>query len=118
MFENIKSLTDMQKLNIVRIIHTTIWCVFVAAILYVCYAGIFDRVNTLVWVCIGIVLIECAVLLINRWKCPLTSLAFKYTDNHPIGFDIFLPKWLARYNKILFSTLFIIGILLVLWRTI
>jgi hypothetical protein len=113
-----KPLSDIQKLNVVKIIHTTIWCVFVAAIIYVCYAGIFDRVNTLVWFCIGIVLIEGVVLLINKWKCPLTSLAYKYTNIHPIGFDIFLPKWLARHNKILFSTLFVVGISLVLWRTL
>ena len=116
--KKIKPLSDMQKLNIVRIVHTAIWGVFVAAILYVCYAGIFDRVGKFTWFCIVLVLIECVVLLINRWKCPLTSLAYKYTNTHPVGFDIFLPRWLAQHNKILFSSLFIVGVFLVLWRTL
>ena len=113
-----KPLSDAGKLIAVKLIHTLIWFVFVTAILYVCYAGAFDRVNRLVWFCIGAVIIESIVLLINKGRCPLTSLAGKYTDARPIGFDIFLPEWLARYNKILFSTVFIVGLILVLWRTV
>ena len=111
-------LSDAGKLTAVKLIHTLIWLIFVAAILYVCYAGAFNQVNRLVWYCIGLVFIEGIVLLITKGTCPLTSLARKYTDVHPIGFDIFLPQWLAKYNKILFSTLFLIGLSLVLWRTV
>ncbi|MFT7189365.1 MAG: hypothetical protein ACI9AV_002644, partial [Sediminicola sp.] len=32
------------------------------------------------------------------------------------NFDIFLPNWLAKYNKVIFTTLFIIGLGLVLIR--
>ena len=113
-----KTVSDATKLTIIRLIHTVIWLVFAVAILYVLYAGVFDRVNRMVWFCIGIVLIEGIVLLINKGRCPLTSLASKYTNAHPIGFDIFLPKWLAKYNKILFSTLFLIGLSFVLWRMV
>ena len=113
-----KFLSDAGKLIAVKLIHTLIWLIFVAAILYVCYAGAFNRVNGLVWFCIGAVIIEGIVLLINKGRCPLTSFAGKYTNDHPIGFDIFLPKWLAKHNKILFSTLFFIGLSLVLFRTV
>ena len=103
---------------IVKLAHTLIWFVFVAAILYVCYAGMFNKVNNLVWFCIGAVIVEGAVLLANKGKCPLTSIAYRYTDSHSIGFDIFLPVWLAKYNKLLFSTLFLVGVALVIWRTV
>ena len=112
-----KPLSDIVKLTAIKLVHTLVWLVFVTAILYVCYAGAFNKVNRLVWFCIGIVITEGFVLLINKWRCPLTSLACKYTNVHPVGFDIFLPKWLAKHNKILFSTIFLIGLLLVLWRT-
>ena len=95
-----------------------IWCVLVTAILYIIYAGIFDRVNMLVWFCIGLVFIECIILLICKWKCPLTILGYRYTDNHDIGFDIFLPAWLAKHNKAIFSILFSVGLALVLWRVL
>ena len=107
-----KPLPDAGKLIIVKLIHTVVWSVFAAAIFYVCYAGAFDRVNRLVWFCIGLIVIEGIVLSANKWRCPLTSLAAKYTDAHPIGFDIFLPSWLAKHNKILFSSLFLVGLIL------
>ena len=116
--EKLKPLTDAEKLTIIKLTHTIIWGIFVVAILYVCYAGVFNQVNKLVWFCIAAVLLEGIVLLINKRKCPLTSLACKYADVHPVGFDIFLPKWLAKHNKLLFSTIFLIGLSLVLWRTV
>jgi len=105
-----------DKLVIIKIIHTLIWFIFVTVIIYVCYAGMFNKVNRLVWYCIGAVLIEGVILLINKGKCPLTSLAGKYSDNRSSNFDIFLPEWLAKYNKILFSAIFLVGLSLVLWR--
>ena len=112
----LKPLSSMIKLNIIKFAHTIVWGIFVAAILYVCYAGIFDRVTRLAWFCITAVFIEAIVLLINKWKCPFTSLGYKYTNNHSVGFDIFLPAWLAKHNKAIFSTLFSVGFVMVLWR--
>ena len=108
--------SDNSKLILIKLFHTAIWCVFVTAILYVVYAGLFDRVNIWVWLCIILVFIEGIVLMICKGKCPFTILGHKYTKNPQIGFDIFLPVWLAKNNKIIFSTLFAIGLGLVLWR--
>jgi len=107
-----------KNLFLIKLTHTAIWCVFVAAILYVLYAGIFDRVDILTWFCIGLVFIEGIILMIYKWRCPLTLLGHKYTNNPRVGFDIFLPMWLAKNNKTIFSTLFIIGFILVLWRAL
>ena len=113
-----KPLSATNKLNIIKFIHTIVWGIFAVAILYVCYAGIFDKITRLVWFCIAAVLIEAVVLLINKWKCPFTSLCYKYTSNHTVGFDIFLPVWLAKHNKVIFTTLFSVGFALVLWRVL
>ena len=110
--------SDRSKLIIIKLAHTAIWCIFAAAILYVLYAGIFDIVNTLVWICIGLVFIEGIVLLICKGKCPFTIIGYKYTENPQIGFDIFLPAWLAKSNKLIFTTIFVIGLILVLWRVL
>lgn len=68
----------------------------------------------------GLVLVECAVLAVNRGRCPLTDLAARYTGQRQDNFDIYLPVWLARRNKVIFGTLFVAGILFVLvrWRAI
>jgi len=107
---------DKSKLTQIKLAHTAIWLMFVSAILYVLFAGIFNRINALVWVCIGAVVVEGIVLLIFKGKCPFTIAGYKYAENPQIGFDIFLPVWLAKNNKIIFSTLFIIGLALVVWR--
>jgi len=65
-------------------------------------------------VLIGLVLVECAVLAANRGRCPLTDLAGRYTEERADNFDIYLPLWLARHNKTIFGTLFVIGTLFVL----
>jgi hypothetical protein len=105
-----------RKLLIIKTAHTAIWCVLVAAILYVLYAGMFNNVNTLTWICIGSVFIEGIVLFIYKGKCPFTVAGHKYAENPRVGFDIFLPEWLAKYNKLIFTSIFIIGLILVVWR--
>ena len=84
----LKPLSDLDKLYMIKLIHTIIWGIFVVAILYVLYAGIFDRITKLVWICIAAVLIEAIVLLVNRWKCPFTLMGYKYTNNHTVVYQI------------------------------
>ena len=64
----------------------------------------------------GLVLFECAVLAVNRGRCPLTDLASRHTAERVDNFDIYLPLWLVRYNKAIFGTLFALGELFVLGR--
>ena len=59
---------------------------------------------------------EVAILLVNRMRCPLTGVAARYTDDRADNFDIFLPEWLARHNKLIFGTLFALGEVYLLWR--
>mgnify|MGYP003645798412 FL=1 len=60
---------------------------------------------------------EGIVLLVFKMFCPLTIWARKYSDSTKDNFDIFLPNWLAKYNKLIFTTLYIIGLVIVLIRT-
>jgi hypothetical protein len=62
----------------------------------------------------GCVLLECAVLALNRGKCPLTAVAARFTSDRSPSFDIYLPNWIAKWNKVLFGSLFVINGLVVL----
>lgn len=64
----------------------------------------------------GIVLLEGVILLANRWRCPMTGVAARYTQDQTVGFDIYLPAWLARHNKTIFTVVFALGIAFALWR--
>ena len=111
-------MTDNQKLLMIKWAHTLIWLGFVMAIFYVVYSGVANDITQYTWAAIALVIGEGLVLLIFNRFCPLTILARKYSDATRDNFDIFLPNWLARYNKHIFTTIFLIGLLLVLFREV
>jgi len=60
--------------------------------------------------------LECLVLLLFKMACPLTVVARRYSDSQRPNFDIYLPEWLARYNKLIYG-LILLGILVgLVWR--
>ncbi len=105
-----------KKLLYIKIAHTIIWLFYVIIISYVLYAGIYNKIDIYTWIAIGLVIMEGIILIIFKGKCPFTILGYKYTNNAEIGFDIFLPKWLAKNNKAIFTTIFIIGIIIIIYR--
>lgn len=109
-------MTNAGKLQAIKLVHTLIWVFFVTVIFYVVYCGIADQVNPLTWVAVGLVVMEGLVLLVFKMFCPLTLMARKYSDSEKDNFDIYLPNWLAKYNKQIFTTIFVIGLVLVLIR--
>jgi hypothetical protein len=98
----------------VKVLHTVVWAFFAGCILALPVAALAGRFALAGWLALA-VLGEVAVLLLNRWRCPLTDVAARYTEVRRDNFDIFLPRWLARYNKQVFGTLFVLGGLVALW---
>ena len=109
-------MTARTKLILTKLLHTLIWVFFVTVIFYVLYCGITGRITPLTWVAIGLVVFEGLVLLIFRMRCPLTYVARRYSDSQKDNFDIYLPNWIAKYNKQIFTTIFVVGLILVLYR--
>jgi hypothetical protein len=100
----------------IKALHTAIWAVMAFACLYVLYAGITGAMTLLVWVCVVLIAFEGLVLLVNKGVCPLTPMARKYTTEQRENFDIYLPEWLAKHNKMIFGVIFTAGLLLILLR--
>jgi hypothetical protein len=109
-------MNQADKLLSIRFIHTLIWAFFVAVIGYILYSGIANKVNTYTWIGIGLIICEGLILLIFKASCPFTLVARKYSDSEKHNFDIFLPNWLAKYNKLIFTTIYLAGVALVLFR--
>ena len=99
----------------IKLLHTVVWLFFVGCILAIPIAGAMRQFS---WAAAfsGVVLLECAVLALNRGRCPLTDVAARHTAERAANFDIYLPEWLARYNKEIFGTLFVLGELFVVLR--
>lgn len=104
------------KLYILRIIHTIIWLFFNVVIFYLYYAVITNKIDK--WICIGLILMEGVVLLLFKKFCPITLIARKYSNSTKDNFDIFLPNWLAKYNKLIYTSLFIIAVLILIYRLV
>src|SRR3954468_11338648 len=99
-----------QALRAVKVAHTIVWALFagcVVAIPLFAWRGSFAQA----FVSIAIVFLEVGVLAANRMRCPLTDVAARFTDDRADNFDIYLPLWLARYNKVIFGSLFARGLL-------
>lgn len=70
------------------------------------------------WIAIGLIIGEGLTLVLFKMFCPITVLARKYSDSDKDNFDIFLPNWLARYNKIIFTSIYVVGLIIVFLRVV
>ena len=107
-----------RHLITIKLLHTLIWVILAGATFGVLYSGLSGHITFYTWVAIAMIVLEGIVLLIFRWSCPLTLVARKYSDSQKDNFDIYLPNWLARHNKLIFTTLFLTGFVLVLLRVV
>lgn len=105
-----------NKLLFIKSLHTVIWLFFNVVIFYLLYAAITNKIDIWVWICIALVLLEGLVLLAFKMFCPLTVIARKYSDSTKANFDIFLPNWLAKYNKLIYTSIFVVAVIIVVYR--
>jgi hypothetical protein len=102
-------------LQVIKLAHTVVWALLVAVILAIPVMAWQERV-TATAVLTGIMLGEVLLLVVNGWRCPLTDLAARYTDDRRANFDIYLPLWLAANNKRIFGSIFAAGVMFSIWR--
>jgi hypothetical protein len=105
------------KLFVVKLVHTIVWAVFAGSIIAIPACASAGNLRV-AWSLIGFVCLEVVVLAVNRMRCPLTDVAGRYTSDRRDNFDIYLPLWLARYNKQLFGGLYVAGIVYTLWVSV
>jgi hypothetical protein len=101
-------------LVLVKALHTMVWAFFAGCIVALPVAALAGRLRLAAWLAAA-VSVEVVVLVANRWRCPLTDVAARYTEDRRDNFDIYLPLWVARYNKQIFGPLFAVGALVALW---
>jgi len=112
-------LREDARLRAVKLLHTVAWAFFATCVVLIPFAASQHRFG-LAGLLIGAVAVESVVLVANSWRCPLTDVAAKYTEDRRPNFDIYLPSWLARFNKEIFGSLYAVGILwtIVAWMLV
>jgi hypothetical protein len=98
----------------IKLVHTLLWAILAGATLVLPVMAVLGRFDWVLALTI-LMLMECGILLLNGWRCPLTNLAAHFTNERSDNFDIYLPRWLAHWNKTIFGSLFLVGELIALW---
>jgi len=111
-------LGQQGALRRIKLLHTIVWAFFAGCILAIPLAAATGRLKLALFL-IAVVAVEVVVLLANGFRCPLTAIAGRYTPDREDNFDIYLPLWLARHNKLIFGTLYLAGVAytIVGWRS-
>ena len=107
--------TTVNPLTAIKLGHTVVWAFFVACILAIPIYTAKSEFGIAAFFT-AVVAVEVAVLMLNRMQCPLTAIAARHTDDRRPNFDIYLPEWLARNNKQVFGSLYVLAVLFLLVR--
>ena len=109
-------MTENVKLQLIKAIHTIIWVFFNVVIFYLLYAVVVDKIDKWVWICLGLILLEGIILIVFKKMCPITLIERKFSNSQQDNFDIYLPNWLAKYNKEIYSIIVLIAIVILIYR--
>src|SRR4030095_10177 len=104
-------MSSAVSLCLVKVTHTIVWAILatcIVAIPVLAWLGHDRQASVLILV----VLVELLVLMANGGNCPMTAVAARYTTDRRDNFDIYLPQWLARYNKLIFGAIYLLGVAL------
>ena len=105
---------ESGTLRSIKLAHTLVWAVFAGCVIAIPVLSWAGEIRSAA-LCAAVVAGEVLVLALNRWRCPLTDVAARYTGDRRDNFDIYLPEWLARHNKVVFGSLYVAGLLVLAW---
>jgi len=80
------------------------------------YAVIVNKLDRWLWIGYGLFVLEGITLLVFKFFCPLTIIARKYSNSTKSNFDIYLPNWLAKYNKPIYTSILGIIVIITIFR--
>lgn len=104
------------KLTLIKIIHTLIWVFFNVVIIYMLYAVLVNKLDGWLWIGYGLFILEGITLLVFKFFCPLTIMARKYSHSSKDNFDIYLPNWLAKYTKLIYTSILAVIIIITIYQ--
>jgi hypothetical protein len=80
------------------------------------YAAVVNKLDVWLWIGYGIIFLEGITLLIFKSFCPITVLARNYSNSTKDNFDIYLPNWLAKHNKLIYTLILVIVIFITAYQ--
>ncbi len=105
-------------ITFIKTIQTVIWLIMTTSVVYIGYSVFSMRFDALFFVSLFLIVSETLVILVNSWKCPLTTIARRYRPEDAPDFDIYLPRTVAKYNKEIFSFILLTILLVYIFRSV
>lgn len=105
-----------NKVFLIKLVHSLIFFLMMASLLYILYSGITGTFNLLLLFALMTIFIEGITLILNKWRCPMAGLAEKYGAESGSVTDIFLPSVIARNSFRIFSVVFTLELILLAIR--
>ncbi len=108
--------THYKSITLVKTVHTVAFYLMSAVLMLMVYEVIADRITLITWHAAGLFLAEGIVLVLNRGRCPLTSMAERLGASSGQITDLFLPKWFADRIFKVYGVLFVASLVLLIVR--
>ena len=100
-------MNNERKIFWVKFVHSFAFFLFTACVGYVLYSAVFNRIGWVTYSSIVLVIVEGIALGLNRWRCPLTTLAENLGAEDGSVTGIFLPQWLAKRVFVIWGAVFV-----------
>lgn len=107
-----------RSIAFIKFIHTVVFVVLSALLAGLLYEVIANRMTAITWIAVTLFLAEGIVLVLNRWRCPLTAIAENLGSSHGQVTDTLLPKWFADHVFQVYSGLFVGALVFMVVRLI
>ncbi len=105
-------------ITFIKIIHTAIWFVMAMSVFYIGYSVVRMNFDTVFVVSMFLIVTEILVIAANSWRCPLTSVARRYSQEDTPNFDIYLPRLIAKFNKEIFTVILLLIALMYIYNSV
>jgi len=99
----------------IKLVHSIIFIFMVACLGYILYCAAARRYDWTLLVALAAIFIEGLALLLNRGRCPLTTLAERWGAASGTVTDIFLPEWLTRHTFKISTVIVVIELVWLAW---
>ena len=104
-----------KKVFVIKFTHSVLFFVMVFCLFYILYCAITGTYDWTLLTAIVLLLIDGLSIALNRWRCPLTTLAEKYGAENGAVTHIILTPWCARY---VFKFFIVLSAIELVWLSI
>ena len=104
-------MSNKIKVFIINTFHVSVYVVMVLSIFYIIYSAIAKEFGLILFITLGLLVLEIAVFVGSGMRCPLTDLSQRYGSENGYAFERYLSKKTADQIFNFFRALLIIAII-------